>query len=364
MEITAAVLSAPRTPVVLETLHLAEPGPGEVLLRYTASGVCHSDLHVVDGDWARPMPIALGHEGAAAVESVGAGVSSVGPGDHVVLTWAYPCGVCSLCLRGRTWLCESSSAGRHVLADGTSRIRRPSGEEVYQYLAIATMSTAAVVPAAACVPIPAAVPPEVAALIGCGVATGYGAVVNTAAVRPGEIVCVVGCGGVGLSAVMAARLAGASRVIAVDASPASLALAESVGATELVPADDGWPAAVRALVPDGVDSGFDCIGVPAVATGLLETLVPGGTLVLVGMTAQGVTVPLDGYRVPDRGYRVLGSSYGSCVAAVDFPAIAELYLGGRLPLDRLVTRRIGLDGIEAAFQAMRRREGGRTVVVH
>jgi S-(hydroxymethyl)glutathione dehydrogenase/alcohol dehydrogenase len=249
-----------------------------------------------------------------------------------------------------------------VLADGTRRLRRDSGEEVYQYLAIGTMSTAAVVPAAACVPVPAAVEPEVAALIGCGVATGYGAVVNTAGVRPGEAVCVVGCGGVGLSAVMAARLAGAYPVIAVDASDASLALAAEVGATHTFRADGDWPAEVRALA--AVDTALDCIGVPDVATGLLRTLVPGGTLVLVGMTAQGVTVPLDGYRVPDRGYRILGSSYGSCVAAVDFPAIAELYLAGRLPLDRLVTRRVGLDGVAGAFDAMRRRAGGRTVVLH
>jgi Zn-dependent alcohol dehydrogenase len=363
MEITAAVLSAPRSPVALESLRLEAPRAGEVLLRYTASGVCHSDLHVVDGDWARPMPMALGHEGAGVVEAVGDGVTSVRPGDHVVLTWAYPCGTCALCLRGRTWLCESSSAGRHVLADGTSRLRRASGEPVYQYLAIATMSTAAVVPAAACVPVPAAVPPEVAALIGCGVATGYGAVVNTAAVRPGEVVCVVGCGGVGLSAVMAARLAGAARVIAVDASRPSLDLAAAVGATDVVSAEGDWPAAVRRLAPGGVDTALDCIGVPAVVAGLFATLVPGGTVVLVGMSAQGVTVPLDGYRVPDRGYRVLGSSYGSCVAAVDFPAIAAGFLGGRLPLDLLVTRRIGLDGIDAAFESMRRREGGRTVVV-
>jgi S-(hydroxymethyl)glutathione dehydrogenase/alcohol dehydrogenase len=362
MRTTALVLSAPRIGPKVEKLDLAEPRPGEVLLSYTASGVCHSDLHVVDGDWARPTPVALGHEGAAVVQAVGDGVAGLAPGDHLVLTWAYPCGTCTVCRRGRTWLCESSSAGRHVLADGTRRLRRDTGEEVYQYLAIGTMATDAVVPAAACVPVPAAVPPEVAALIGCGVATGYGAVVNTAAVRPGEAVCVVGCGGVGCSAVMAAALAGAYPVIAVDSSDASLALAAGVGATHTVRADGDWPAAVRAIA--AIDTGFDCIGVPAVATGLLETLVPGGTLTLVGMTAQGVTLPVDTYRVPDRGYRILGSSYGSCVAAVDFPAIAELYLAGRLPLDALVTRRVGLDGVAGAFEAMRRREGGRTVVVH
>jgi S-(hydroxymethyl)glutathione dehydrogenase/alcohol dehydrogenase len=362
MRIRAAVLSAPRTPLAVEEVELAAPGAGEVLVRYRASGVCHSDLHVVDGDWARPMPVVAGHEGAGVVEAVGPGVEHVRPGDHTVLTWVYPCGSCALCARGRSWLCERSSAGRHVLADGTTRVSRPDGTPLYQYLAVGSLAEAAVVPAAACVPVPAELPFDVAALIGCGVATGVGAVVNTARVPAGSAVCVVGCGGVGLSTVMGAALAGADPIVAVDLSPASLALAAEVGATHLVDAEGGWATEVRKLT-GGVEYGFDCIGAPAVVGSLLVTLLPGGTVVLVGMTAQGVSVPIDGYRVPDRGYSLLGSSYGSCVAAVDFPRLARLHLAGRLPLDRLVTRRIVLDGVNDALESMRRREGGRSVVM-
>ncbi|MGH8835313.1 MAG: alcohol dehydrogenase catalytic domain-containing protein [Actinomycetes bacterium] len=362
MLIEAAVLSAPRTPVAIETVTLDPPQRGEVLVRYLASGVCHSDLHVVDGEWARPMPVVMGHEGAGVVASVGEAVTAVQPGDRVVLSWVYPCGECPVCLRGRTWLCEQTSAGRHVLADGSTRVRRADGTSLYQYLAIGTMAEAAVVPAAACVPISADVPPEVAALIGCAVATGIGAVVNTAQVPPGAPVCIVGCGGVGLSAVMGAALAGAGPIVAVDTAEPALELALAAGASDIVPATDGWDDRIRELT-GGVDYAFDCIGSAAVVAALGGILAPGGTIVLVGMTAQGETVPVDGYRFPDRGYRLLGSSYGSCVAALDFPRIAQLYLAGKLPLDLLVTRRIELTGVNDALQAMRDRAGGRAVIV-
>ena len=362
MQVRAAVLTAPRTPVEVEEVQLDGPRAGEVLIRYAASGVCHSDLHVVDGDWSRPMPVVLGHEGAGVVETVGAGVGHVRPGDLVALTWMYPCGRCELCARGRSWLCERSSAGAHVLADGTTRARRADGTPLYQYLAVGTMAEAAVVPAAACVPMPPGVPAEIAALIGCGVATGVGAVLNTARVPPGAPVCVVGCGGVGLAAIMGAVLAGAHPVIAVDLAEPALALARHVGATHTLTAEPGWPAQVRDLT-GGLEYGFDCIGHPDAVAGLTEALAPGGTAVLVGMTAQGRTVPVDGYRFPDRGHTLLGSSYGSCVAAVDFPRLARLYLAGKLPLDTLITRRLPLDAVNTALTALRNREGGRTVIV-
>jgi S-(hydroxymethyl)glutathione dehydrogenase/alcohol dehydrogenase len=362
MRVRAAVLSAAHAPVVVESVNLEAPRAGEVLVRYRASGVCHSDLHVVDGDWERPMPVVLGHEGAGLVEAVGPGVQHVRPGDQVVLTWLYPCGACALCARGRSWLCESSTAHQHVLADGSTRFSRPGGSALFQYLAIGTLAEAAVVPAAACVPMPKEVPSDVAAMIGCGVATGVGAVFNTARVTPGSAVCVVGCGGVGLSAVMGAALAGAHPIVAVDLAAAGRQLAKDVGATHAVPATGEWPREVRART-GGVDFAFDCIGSPRVVRSLTRTLLPGGTIVLVGMTAQGVSVPVDGYRFPDRGYALLGCSYGSSVASVDFPRLARLYLAGRLPLDRLIRRRIGLDQVNAALDAMRRREGGRSVVV-
>jgi Zn-dependent alcohol dehydrogenase len=358
MQIRAAVLSAAHAPLAVETVELDAPGPGEVLVRYRASGVCHSDLHVVDGDWARPVPAVAGHEGAGIVEAVGAGVTHVKPGDHTVLTWLYPCGTCPLCLRGKSWLCQGTTAGRHVLADGTTRVRRADGTPLYQYLAIGTLAEAAVVPAAACVPVPAALPFDVAALIGCGVATGIGAVVNTARVTPGTAVAVVGCGGVGLSTVMGAVLAGADPIVAVDLSPAGLALAAEVGATHTVLAEPGWEKSLT-----GIEYGFDCIGSADVVRALTNTLLPGGSVVLVGMTAQGVDVHADGYEFPNSGFSLIGSAYGSCVAAVDFPRIARLHLAGRLPLDKLVTRRIGLDQVNDALDSMRRREGGRSVVM-
>ncbi len=338
-------------------LDLAGPRAGEVLVRLTASGVCRSDLHVVDGDWARPTPVVLGHEGAGVVEDVGKGVTGLAVGDQVVLCWLAPCGGCRSCAAGRSWLCTGSSSGTHLLPDGTARLTRSTGEPVRQYLGLGTMCEAAVVPRSAVVRVPAAVPPAVAALIGCGIATGWGAVVNTAAVQAGEVVVVVGCGGVGLAAVMAAVQVGAAQVIAVDLVTDKLTAASAAGATRTVLATTGWEEQVT-----GVDVALDCIGSPGVVASLQKVLATGGRLVLVGMTAQGVTVPVDGYAFPDKGLSLLGCAYGSAVAARDFPLIAQHYLDGVLPLDQLVDRRIGLADLPAAFAAMRRGEGLRAVV--
>lgn len=357
MRVRGVVFDGPGRPYAVEELDLAPPAGGEVLVRLTASGVCRSDLHVVDGDWARPTPVVLGHEGAGVVEVVGPGVDDLAVGDHVVLTWLAPCGTCRSCLADRSWLCTGSSSGTHLLPDGTARLTRFDGSPVRQYLGLGTMSEAAVVPRSAVVPVPAAVPAEVAALIGCGVATGWGAVVRTAAVQTGEVVMVVGCGGVGLAAVMAAAAAGAAEVVAVDTVPAKLVAAREVGATRTVLASPGWAETER-----DVDVALDCLGAPDVVRALGGVLAVGGRLVLVGMTAQGVEVPVDGYAFPDRGLSLLGCAYGSTVAARDFPLIAELYLAGQLPLDRLVERRISLDEVPEAFAAMRRGEGLRAVV--
>lgn len=355
MQVRGLVFDGPGRAPTLEQLELAPPGPGEALVRYTASGVCRSDLHVVDGDWARPTPVVLGHEGAGVVEALGEGVTDLAVGDTVVLSWLAPCGRCRACAADRSWLCTGSAAGTHLLPDATARLTRADGSPVRQYLGIGTMAEAAVVTRAAVVPVPAAVPAEVAALIGCGVATGWGAVVRTAAVQPGERVVVVGCGGVGLAAVMAAADLGAD-VVAVDLSPVKLDAARAAGATTTL-SDPDWPQRLG-----DVDVGLDCIGSPAVATALLGAVVPGGRVLLVGMTAQGVTVPVDGYALPDRGVSLIGCCYGSTVAARDFPVIAELYLAGRLPLDDLVDRRVGLAEVGDALDRMRRGEGLRAVV--
>ncbi len=360
MKVRGLVFDGPGQPLGVEELDLAGPGAGEVLVRYAASGVCRSDLHVVDGDWARPTPVVLGHEGAGVVEAMGREVSGLQVGDQVVLSWLAPCGTCRACARGRTWLCQGSNAGSHRLADGTTRLRRRDGSAVLQYLGLGTFAEAAVVPRAAAVRLPPGVPPAVAALIGCGVATGYGAVLRTAAVLPGEVVVVVGCGGVGLAAVMSAVLAGAAQVVAVDTVPEKLELARRAGASTTVLAAGGW---TEALAGVDIDAALDCIGSPAVVADLAGLVAPGGRVVMVGMTAPDTPVSVDGYRFPDRGLSLLGCCYGSLDAATDFPRVAAAYLDGRLPLDLLVSSRITLEEVPAALALMRAGASGARAVV-
>lgn len=348
-------------PLVVEQVTVDQPGPGEVLVRLRAAGVCRSDLHAVDGDWRRPTPVVLGHEGAGIVTAVGDGVADLVVGDHVVLTWLPPCGSCGPCRAGRSYLCSGSHAGSHLLPDGTARAHRRDGSDLFQYSGIGTLAGLSVVTRSSCVKVPRELGFDVAALIGCGAATGWGAVVNTAGVTSGQSVVVVGCGGVGLSAVMAAAAVGADPLVAVDVRRDKLDVACSLGATHAVEAVGDWPAAVRALT-GGAEVGLDCIGAPAVVTGLLDAAVPGGTVVMVGMTAQGVTVPVDGYRMPDAGWRLLGSAYGSCVAERDFPRIARLHLSGQLPLELLVSHRIGLADVPEALDEMRAGRRLRSVV--
>jgi len=358
--VRAAVFEGPGR-VSVEELELEGPRAREVLVRLGASGVCHSDLHVVDGEWTRPTPVVMGHEGAGVVETVGEGVRGVSVGDHVVLSWYYACGRCEHCLAGRAWACSGTRAGQCVMDDGTTRFRRPgSGEDVYTYLAVGSMAERSVVPEAAAIPVPRELPWDVAALIGCAVTTGVGAVWNTARVEPGASVVVLGCGGVGLSVVMGAALAGAHPIVAVDVSEEKLALAEEVGATQAVRAPDETRAH---LPPAGADYVFEAIGLVETIESMPSLLRSGGIGVLVGLTAAGVRASFDVYSFVDTGKRLVGSIYGGAVPALDFPRIAGLYLAGKLPLDRLVSHRIGLDGVDEAFAAMRRRERARSVVV-
>lgn len=362
----AAVVERAGMPVAIEDVSLEGPRAGEVLVRMTASGVCHSDLHVRDGDWERPGPIVLGHEGAGVVEAVGNGVAPELVGRTVALSWYAPCLACRACQRGRQWACTGSSSFGHAMPDGTTRLARADGSPLLAYCGIGTFAEREVVPATAAIPMPDGVPGEVAALIGCGVSTGVGAVVKTAGVRPGETVVVIGLGGVGLSCVMGAALAGASRIVAIDRAASKLDLARSLGATDTVGAgdDDAVRAAVAELTDGGPDHVFEAIGrLPTIELAL--SLVPvGGTATLVGLTPFGQRVSFEAYPFVDGSRRILGSNYGFAVAAVDFPRYAELYLAGRLPIDRLVDRRLGLDELESAFDRLRRGEGARQVVVY
>lgn len=366
-EITGAVIERSGSPVSIEDLWLDDPRPGEVLVRMTAAGVCHSDLHVRDGHWERRGPVVMGHEGAGVVEAVGEGVDRGLVGRQVALSWLAPCLTCRECQRGRQWLCQSSPALGHAGLDGTPRVSRADGTPVLSYLAIGTMSTAQVVPATAVVPMPDGVPDQVAALIGCGVSTGVGAVVKTAQVEPGDTVAVIGLGGVGLSCVMGAALAGARRIIAVDISRAKIDLAATVGATHWVHADPADPAAtvegIRAAAGDGgPDYVFEAIGNPATIEQAVAALPPGGTAVLVGLTRYGQRASFEPYPFVDAGRRIIGSNYGSAVAAVDFPRYAEAFLAGRLPVDRLIDRELALPELEDAFDRLRSGAAARQVI--
>jgi S-(hydroxymethyl)glutathione dehydrogenase/alcohol dehydrogenase len=362
----AVVLEAPGRATRVEDLEIRAPGPGEVLVRTAASGVCHSDLHVRDGEWERPGPIVLGHEGSGWVEAVGPGVESPRVGDLVSLSWYYPCLDCANCRAGRQWLCSGSGALGHRLPDGSTALRQRDGTEVASYLAIGTMAESMITAATAAIPIPSAVPAEVGALIGCCVSTGVGAVLKTAEVPPGASVCVIGLGGVGLSAVMGAVLAGARPIVAVDRVAAKLELALGLGATDVVQAGpDGalTQAAIREATTGGPDFCIEAIGLKSTVEQAIGVVRPGGAAVLAGLTPFGTYASFEAFPFVDGGRRILGSNYGSTVAGIDFPRYAALYLAGRLPIDRLVTRRIALDAVERAFDDMRRGEGVRQVVV-
>ncbi len=362
----AVVFRAPGEPTAIEEVVLRAPGPGEVRVRMAASGVCHSDLHVRDGEWQRPGPIVLGHEGSGWVEEVGPGVDQPRVGDFVTLSWYYPCLRCRHCLAGREWLCLESGSLRHRLPDGSTAHRGPDGSEVTASLAIGTMAEATVTAATAAIPMPAGVPPEVAALIGCCVSTGVGAVLKTAAVPAGASVCVIGLGGVGLSAVMGAVLAGASTIVAVDRVAAKLEVALELGATVAIqagPDSSATSAAIRTATSGGPDYCVEAIGLPSTVEQAIEVLPVGGTAILAGMTPFGMRASFEVFPFVDGGRSILGSNYGAAVASVDFPRYADLFLSGRLPIDRLVSHRIGLDEVESAFDGMRRGEGLRQVVV-
>ncbi|HSL76811.1 MAG TPA: alcohol dehydrogenase catalytic domain-containing protein [Candidatus Limnocylindrales bacterium] len=358
--VRAAVLEEVGQPAVIRELDLIEPRAGEVRVRMLASGVCHSDLHVRDGEWDRPTPIVMGHEGAGIVEAVGTGVESPRVGQLVALSWLIPCGVCRSCRLGRVWECPDSPSYRHTLLDGETAFRG-----IRSYCAIATMAEASVVPAAAAIPLPDGVDPAAAALIGCCVTTGVGAVTKTAAVRAGSTVAVIGLGGVGLSCVMGAVVTGASRIVAIDRVAGKLDAAKAVGATDTILADGdaaSMLAGLRDLTDGGPDFVFEAIGRPSTVELAIAALPAGGTAVLVGMTPVGDRAAFEVYPFVDGSRRIIGSNYGSAEPAIDFPRYASWTLDGRLPVASLVDRRIGLDDVEDAFEAMRQGRYVRQVI--
>ena len=357
MKIRGVVLEQTGGPLTPSDLELAPPGPEEVLVRLAASGVCHSDWNAVDGTAETPCPAVLGHEGAGVVEAVGPGVTRVAVGDHVALSWAPWCGECEECRRDLPQLCSTvwPAMATGGLMDGTPRLSR-DGEPVFHYSFLSTFAEACVVPERSCVPIPDDVPFDVAALVGCAVTTGVGAVWRTAGVRPGDRVAVVGCGGVGLSAVLAAAAVGAEPVIAVDAAPGKLDVARELGATESVlwQGDAASTAdAVREASGGGVDYAVEATGRPEAMEAAFLSTRTRGTAVLIGIPRSDAVLSLPATTIPRMERRIVGSIYGSSKPERDFPRTLALYRGGQLPLDRLVSHRLPLDEAERGFELMR-----------
>lgn len=361
----AVVFSGPTKPLQIEDVQLEGPKSGEVRVQIAAAGVCRSDLHSRVGDWPRRVPLVMGHEGSGIVGEVGSDVTSVAPGDHVVLSWQPACGKCRRCGSGRPQQCELVAAvvaPLGVLYDGTSRLRL-RGQPVFHYSGVSSYAEEAVLPESGVVRVPAEVALSSAALIGCCVTTGVGAVLWTAQVHPGATVVVIGCGAVGLNAVQGARLAAAAQIIAVDPLAEKLTLAREFGATKTVLARSAEAVAeVRDFTMGGADFVFDCIGLPETVRDAIKMLGVGGSAVLVGLPAVGESAAFRPYSLVESEQRIVGSYYGSSRPKVDFPFLAELYIQGRLKIDELITSRRPLEEAEAALDDLRAGRGIKTVL--
>jgi S-(hydroxymethyl)glutathione dehydrogenase / alcohol dehydrogenase len=362
----AAVLYQSGSPLRVLDIQIEPPRRGEVLVRVAAAGVCHSDYHVMRGDLLAPLPAILGHEGAGVVEEVGEGVTTVSPGDHVIMLFRANCGHCEYCSKGRPALCGASrlvrTSGR--MMDGSSRYSY-EGEEIHHFAGVSCFAEKSVVLETALVPIRKDVPLDIAALVGCSVMTGVGAVVNTARLEPGSTALVIGAGGVGLSIIMGAHLAGASRVIVADLMASKLEMARDFGATDTIDASkQDTPEAAKALTDgEGVDYAFEAIGLGRTMLQAFQSLRRGGTAVAVGVARPDDTINVSAFDLLFQEKTLKGSFYGSTRPHNDMPRLLELYRAGRLPLDRLLSRRYPLSEINEAYDAMINGEVARSVVV-
>jgi len=340
--------------VELTDVALGPPLPGEVQVDIAAAGVCHSDVHVVNGEWEIPLPVVLGHEGSGVVSALGDGVTDLAIGDHVVLSWVPSCGTCRYCLRGRPAQCRlvaTTVAGAGLLLDGTSRLSR-DGELVHHYLGVSSFAERVVVPRSGAIKVRKDAPLDLLALIGCAIATGVGAVRNTAAMPAGSTCAVIGCGGVGLAIVQGARLEGADTIVAVDIDPNKLDLAMRLGATHSLLVGPGINVveSLRQLVPEGIDFVFDAIGKIATTEQAIGSLGPGGAAVIVGLPPSGHVAQFDPLSLAEADQRILGSNYGSAVPARDIPRLVEEFMNGDLDLESMVSARRPLDEAKAALQ--------------
>lgn len=357
----AVVFEDAASPVRVVEVELAPPGQQEVRVAIAAAGVCHSDLHVRRGDWELQLPLVMGHEGSGTILEIGSQVDGLVVGDHVVLSWVAPCGKCRYCRAGREARCEVAAnvvALGGGLHDGTSRLS-VGGRKLHHYLGVSSFAEEAVVPAAGAIKIRKDAPLDVMCLVGCAVATGIGAVRNTAEVTAGSTVAVIGCGGVGLSVVQGAMLAGAARIVAVDVRADKLDLARKLGATDVIDAGAVDPVeTLYDLIAYGVDYCFDAIGKTTTTQQSIRMLGLGGAAVIVGIPPAGATASFEPQLLVDRDQRILGSNYGGVRPAIDIPRIVDEYLNGDVMIDELISARRGLEDADEALEDL---AGGATL---
>ena len=357
----AAVFHGPKLPLSIEDVEIDKPQDREVLIKTVASGVCHSDLHFVDGFYPYPAPAVLGHEAAGIIEEVGRQVTYVKPGDHVICCLSVFSGNCEQCMSGHPNRCSNKQATQRAASD-KPRISQ-KGKPINQFLDISSYCEKMLLHENAVVKIREDLPLDRAALIGCGVTTGVGAVLNTAKIEPGSTVAVFGAGGVGLAAIQGARIAGARKIIAIDMFEGKLAMAKRLGATDTVDASSSDPVdEIRKLTGGGVDYSFEAIGLKKVAEQAFNALKPGGTATVIGMIPVGQKVEIDGYMfLTER--KLQGSNMGSNRFRIDMPRYIDFYMQGRLNLDDMISRRGKLDDVNEAFRAMKAGEVARTVLM-
>ena len=355
----AAVLYEPHTPLAIEDVSTNKPASREVLIRTAVAGLCHSDLHFIEGLYPWPLPAVLGHESSGVVEQVGSDVTYVKPGDHVVTCLSVFCGVCEMCITGRPVLCTGADVKLPPGAANRFTWSRP--EKLNQFVNLSSFAEQMLVHENAIVKIRKDMPLDLAALIGCAIITGFGAVVNTAKVRPGETVAVIGCGGVGMAAVNGAAIAGAGRIIAIDINPTKLQLATKVGATDLVNAEGDPAERVKELTNGGVQHSFEVLGSKLTAEQAFGMLGPGGTATIVGMIPLGTKIELHGADFL-RERRIQGSVMGSNHFRVDMPRLVEFYLNGKLLLDDWITAKLKLSEINEGFANLKAGKTLRSVI--
>jgi S-(hydroxymethyl)mycothiol dehydrogenase len=357
-QVRGVVAHSKGKPVSLETIIIPDPGPGEAVVQVQACGVCHTDLHYREGGINDEFPFLLGHEAAGIVESVGEGVTDVAPGDFVILNWRAVCGTCRACRRGEPWYCFATH-------NASQKMTLESGQELSPALGIGAFAEKTLVHAGQCTKVNPAAKPEVAGLLGCGVMAGIGAAINTGGVGRGDSIAVIGCGGVGDAAIAGAHLAGATTIIAIDTDDRKLAWATEFGATHTINArENDVVEAVKALTDgNGANVVVDAVGRPETFKQAFYARDLAGTAVLVGVPTPDMTIDLPLIDIFGRGGATKSSWYGDCLPSRDFPALIELYLQGRLPLEKFVTETIGLGDVEAAFEKMHKGEVLRSVVV-